>query len=238
MKGGPKGGELKRITSHVQRFWTTEAGLSALLACVVVNVFVLHPFLQFPLVRVLTHVFFSLILVFGVMTIWERRSVRVLVASCAGTSLILHWIRYQAHTTTAGSLGAFTICLFCLVLAYLILARVFQKGEITLHRVMGAVTAYLFIGMAWAMLYELIELNSPGAFQFPSSSSPAEGHSLRANLFYFSFVTPTTAGYGDIVAVLPAARMLAVLEALTGQLFPAVLIARLVSMEIGARGSS
>jgi hypothetical protein len=226
------------IVSPIQRFWTTEAGLSALLACVVVNVFVLNPFLQFPLVRLLTHVLFALILVFGVMTIWERRGVRTFVVFCAGASLIFHWIRYQAHTTTTGSLGAFTALLFCVVLAYLLLARVFQKGEITFHRVMGAVTAYLFLGMAWAMLYEIIELNWPGAFQMPVHSIAKDGYVVRANFFYFSFVTLTTLGYGDIVAVLPAARMLALLEALTGQLFPAVLIARLVSMEIQSRGPS
>jgi len=228
---------LKIILSQIQRFWTTEAGLSALLVCVLLHGFVLYPFFQFPVVRLLAHVVFSLILVFGVMTIWERRGVRRFVVFCAGASLILHWIRYQAHTTTTGSLGAFTALLFCVVLAYLILARVFQQGQITFHRVMGAVTAYLFLGMAWAMLYEIIELNWPGAFQMPAHSIATEGHVARGNFFYFSFVTLTTLGYGDIVAVLPAARMLAVLEALTGQLFPAVLIARLVSMEIQSRGA-
>jgi hypothetical protein len=211
--------------------------MSALLACVVLHVFVLHPLLQFPVVRVLTYSLFSLILFFGVMTIWERRSVRALVVSCAAASLILHWVRYLSNDTTTGSLGAFTVLLFCVVLAYLTLARVFQEGKITVHRVMGAVTAYLFLGMAWAMLYEIIELNWPGAFQFPDHATARDGHIVQTDLFYFSFVTLSTVGYGDITAVLPAARTLAVLEALVGQLFPAVLIARLVSMEIGSRGA-
>ncbi len=224
-----------KTTSLMRRFWFTDEGLTALLACVVVQVFVLSSFSQFPLVRVVNHLLFSFILIFGVMTVWERRGVRVFTISCGAASLILHWIRYLIPTPTTGVLASLVALLFCVLLASLTLASAFRKGEITLHRVMGAVTAYLFLGMAWALLYELIELNCPGAFQLPAHSTSGDGSSLRANLLYFSFATLTTLGYGDILAVLPLARMLAVLEALTGQLFPAVLIARLVSMEIHSR---
>jgi hypothetical protein len=222
--------------SPIRRFWSTDEGLTALLVCVVVNVFVLHPLAESALMRILTHVFFSLILIFGVVTVWERRGVRLLAISCAAASLIFHWARYVVHTPTTGSLGALIALFFCGMMAALTLTNVFRKGDITVHRIMGAVTAYLLLGIAWALLYEIIELNWPGALQLPAHSTSGEGSSLRSNLLYFSFATLTTLGYGDILAVLPFARMLAVLEALTGQLFPAVLIARLVSMEIRSHG--
>jgi voltage-gated potassium channel Kch len=65
-----------------------------------------------------------------------------------------------------------------------------------------------------------------------------EGRDPRLELTYYSFVTLTTVGYGDITPLIPAARSLAIAEALIGQLFPAILIARLVSMEIAARASA
>jgi hypothetical protein len=86
----------------------------------------------------------------------------------------------------------------------------------------------------WSFAYHLIALQFSGAFSLAASLKPEAG-SLQAKLTYFSFVTLTTVGYGDITAVHPIARPLVVLEALTGQLFPAILIARLVSLEIAHR---
>jgi voltage-gated potassium channel Kch len=120
-----------------------------------------------------------------------------------------------------------------LILTALVLTQVFRKGRITLHRVQGAVAAYLLLGFAWAIAYEFSLLLDPGAIRFPDASGV--GFLLVPRLLYFSFVTLTTVGYGDIVPVHPAVRSLAVTEALIGQLYPAVLIARLVSLEIVSR---
>ena len=92
---------------------------------------------------------------------------------------------------------------------------------------------YLLLGVAWAGIYELIGGIWPGAFRF--SEAPRSRAELTASLAYYSFVTLTTMGYGDITPLHPAARSAAILEALTGQLFPAILIGRLVAMELSAR---
>jgi hypothetical protein len=93
--------------------------------------------------------------------------------------------------------------------------------------------AYLLIGLMWTygygMVYELV----PGAFRFPEGATtigPAHG------LGYYSFVTLTTVGYRDITPVHPVARSLTMAEAIVGQLYPAILIARLFSMELASRG--
>ncbi len=93
--------------------------------------------------------------------------------------------------------------------------------------------AYLLLGFAFSLAYELSVTLSPESIRFPDD--PGVGFVLIPRLFYFSFVTLTTVGYGDIVPVHPAVRSLAVTEALIGQLYPAVLIARLVSLEIVSR---
>ena len=80
----------------------------------------------------------------------------------------------------------------------------------------------------------LLRCRSPDAFKLPLpyATGTYTANTLQNNLIYFSFVTLTTLGYGDILAVHPFAKMLVILEALTGQLFPAILLARLVSLEI------
>jgi hypothetical protein len=97
---------------------------------------------------------------------------------------------------------------------------------------MGAVAAYLILGVIWSLAYHLIALRMPEAFSIQGAFAPGDSEALRLHLFYFSFVTLTTLGYGDIVAVHPMVRMLVILEAVAGQLFPAILIARLVSLHI------
>jgi hypothetical protein len=100
---------------------------------------------------------------------------------------------------------------------------------------MGAVAAYLLIGMIWSVAYYLVALWIPGAFSIQGPFASSDSESLQSQLFYFSFVTLTTLGYGDIVAVHPIVRMLVILEGVVGQLFPAILIARLVSLQVQSK---
>jgi len=85
------------------------------------------------------------------------------------------------------------------------------------------------------MAYYLIALWIPKAFSVQGALAVGDKESLQSQLFYFSFVTLTSLGYGDIVAVHPMARMLVILEVVTGQLFPAILIARLVSLQVQSK---
>ncbi len=99
---------------------------------------------------------------------------------------------------------------------------------------MGAVAAYLLLGIIWSPAYYLVTLRIPEAFNVQGPSLD-DIEALQSHLFYFSFVTLTTLGYRDIVAVHPMARMLVILEGVAGQLFPAILIARLVSLQVQSK---
>lgn len=132
--------------------------------------------------------------------------------------------------STSGLVAAGSAALALAALIAAILGQVFAAGPVTFRRIEGAIAAYLLIGVVFACLYDLVHGLDPGAF-LHHGAPPAETGQVVSYLF-FSFVTLTTTGYGDIVPVHPVARSLAMLEALTGQLYLAILLARLVSLEI------
>ena len=113
-----------------------------------------------------------------------------------------------------------------LLLAIAVGINVFASGRVISDRLFGAVVVYLLLGLIWGVMYAVIGTHSPDAF----AGHPGASVGL-ADWMYFSFVTLTTVGYGDITPVTTGARSLAMLEALVGQLYPAVIIARLVSLQ-------
>ena len=127
--------------------------------------------------------------------------------------------------------------LFLLGASALIVKSLFSARTLTFDSILGAVCGYLFLGLAWAVLYALIEEFRPGSFAIsPKLVTGGEvARPLPSVLTYFSFVTLTTVGYGDINPVSPAARTLAWMEALTGQFYLAVIVAGLVSV-LAAKG--
>ena len=93
----------------------------------------------------------------------------------------------------------------------------------------ASIAAYFSFGLIWALAYHLIASLNPAAFAINVSQLPSQSMNGFAS-FYFSFTTLTTLGYGDIIPVSKGARMLAALEAMTGTLYVAILIARLVAL--------
>jgi hypothetical protein len=109
---------------------------------------------------------------------------------------------------------------------------VFRRGRVTYHRIVGAVLLYLLIAIGFAALFAFVGLSIPNAFKGVVFEDDAR---LASELFYLSFVTLTTTGYGDIVPLHPLARSLCNIEAIVGQLYPATLLARLVTLELRSR---
>jgi hypothetical protein len=120
-----------------------------------------------------------------------------------------------------------------ITLSTVVARAVFAPGRVTFHRVIGAVLLYLNIGLTFVALYAFATLFVPKTF----NGLPAvqDNLSFASNLIYFSFVTLTSVGYGDIVPLHPFARSLANIEAIIGQLYPATLLARLVTLELESR---
>jgi hypothetical protein len=123
-----------------------------------------------------------------------------------------------------------------LALIVVVARAVFGPGQITFRRVVGAVLLYLSIGLVFVALYAFVALSVPEAF---TNLVTRQGDfAIAGNLIYFSFVTLTTTGYGDIAPLHPFARSLANTEAIIGQIYPATLLARLVTLELSEKGGS
>jgi len=118
--------------------------------------------------------------------------------------------------------------MFCMTLK-----RTLRPGRISGYRVLGGIAGYLLIGLTWAFAYQLLLQQNPSAIHFePGVAENLPGQ--PSNLIYFSFITLTTVGFGDVHPVTPAARALTLAEALVSQLYIAILIASLVGMALQA----
>jgi hypothetical protein len=229
----PSLGHLARLWQRA-RFWEDEYSLTALLVMLVLTLFVVTPLCTSAIFgsQVLLG-FLAVLTVTGVAAVSGRRSITSIAVLLALAGIGLDWAAHFGHQTSLWVLDNVSRLLFVLMLGVMVTARVFRRGNVTYHRVQGAICVYLLAGLAWAYSYEILVLVNHTAFRVTEDYA---SHSARVGLFrYFSFVTLTTLGYGDVLPVSPLARSLATAEALFGQLYPAVMIARLISLEIFER---
>jgi len=212
------------------RFWKSDESLTVLLGLLIIITLVLPavtPERESP--GPLAILAFSAMLVAGALTVWGRA--RWIVRAVAILCLLAvpgPWIELQWPSPGLRTWNSATETIVLLLLAVVVLVTVLRAGTITRRQLQGAVAAYLLIGLAWASAYSWIALQDPSAFNAPTGGG---SHQWT----YYSFVTLTTMGYGDITPFAPAARSLAVAEALTGQLYVGIMIARLVSLELQGR---
>jgi hypothetical protein len=147
-----------------------------------------------------------------------------------GTALVLRSRRGDGTLDICIEASAWLMVTF--VIIWVVSRAVFAAGRITYHRVIGAVLLYLTIGVVFVALFTLVAALAPGSI---NGLKAVDRIFVPSDFIYFSFITLTTVGYGDIVPVHPIARSLCNVEAIIGQLYPATLLARLVSLEIGSR---
>lgn len=220
-------------TPAFARFWSTDRSLTVLLGSLILAVFVLYPLGGVaPIADLLLDSFFSLTLIFGVAAISRHRSAAVLAGAVSLAAFVLRWTDAVFPLAGLAPWDAGAALLSCGMLAVVVLAQAYRDGPITLARIQGAIAAYILIGFMFAFVYQLFFLLRPDAFNFSIHPAGESWKAMKAQLVYFSFVSLTTLGFGDVTAVHPLARSIVTVEALIGQLFPAITIARLVSMEL------
>jgi Ion channel len=212
------------------RFWTDDRDLSIFLAMIVAIILVPTLLPVGLLGRLIGDALTSVMLISGAAAVADKPRTVLIVSVITGATLLVRWASWLFPTPTLAVWGEIFTLATLGILSYVILRLVLRRGPITTNRIQGAIAVYLLLGLTWAHAYGLVTLWHPGAF----TGAVDDPGPLRWT-YYYSFVTLTTMGYGDIMPVHPLARALAVLEALTGQLYLAIMLARLVSLELQSR---
>ncbi len=207
--------------------------LTALTALILVMLFVMAP-LQASGIFVFQafELIFAVILVAGVFVMSGSRTALGAMAVSLVMATIGAIFRLRAPSNLDINLFAGSWLIMGGTLGWVVSRAVFAPGRVTYHHIMGAVLLYLAIAIAFLALFTFVAALIPKAF---AGMSIEDTPALPSNLIYFSFVTLTTTGYGDIFPVHPIARSLCNVEAIFGQLYPATLLARLVTLEIESR---
>lgn len=210
----------------------TENKYNRLLANLVL-LYIIYPFLVYlPLGDLLVFFFFSLSLIIAVYQIDRSKLalrcniglfVIALILRVFGTIIPIYrdltgWFDLSS---TLISLAFVSLCV------YSILRELIPAEQVTSDIIKGGICVYFLLGFFWASAYSIVQIFEPDSF----SSAPKTVN--QADLLHFSFTTLATVGYGDIVPTSKVARVLANLEGMTGVLYPAVFIARLVSLHNG-----
>jgi len=216
----------------IYRIWEAEYGPYGLLAVTVFTVFVTSPLVVIGVLDPLfVDAFFAAFMFIGVLTVHPRPVLRYLVLIAAALAVLIR-ITSKILPGTVIIISQAVIDVTAIALfAWLVTKQFLVSERPPSHRICAAIMVYLFLGMLWSRLYEITGLMIPGAFHME------DGSATITSYLYFSFVTLATIGYGDISPVHPVARNLSVLEAITGQMYIAILIARLVSTTSNSKQS-
>jgi hypothetical protein len=190
--------------------------------------FVFRPFLEGYIgINLLLEIFFSFILFSGIYAVSQKKYQFIIALCIAIPPFLLFWSTHLLESPSLILVRNSFMIIFYAYTVVIILSHIFREKEVTTDLIMGAVCVYFFLGLMWGVVFSLLESIQPGSF------SLEQGPTVNIiNFTYYSFVTQTTLGYGDITPITAPARSLSLLEAVIGQLYLAVLIARLVGIHI------
>ncbi len=171
----------------------------------------------------------SIVLIMAVLAVGGGRRHLVVAICIIGPAITTRWVYHFSRDTLPHGAMAGTAMLAAGFIVAMLLRYILQARRVTTDVLCAAVANYLMLGLLWSTAYALIERLAPGSFICSGASSSSCAMD-SFTFFYFSLVTLCTVGYGDISPVSDWARMLAVLEAITGTFYMTILIARLVAM--------
>ena len=193
-----------------------------------------------PLVRPITHALLTLLMVSSVLAVSDRPRTLYLALALALPGILLTWLVGHDSPLVIRIASILLHVVLFTVTATVILYDVAHDTEVSWDTICGAISGYLLIGVVFGLTYAAIANYNPNSFagEIVLPAAESEAPDLTHDFIYFSFVTLTTLGYGDIRPVSQWARTLCWIEAVLGQLYLAILIASLVAARIAhQRGS-
>lgn len=222
---------MKNLFRKNREFWTHDRSITALLIYLILSLFLWITFSGKGWIEfIIRDIVFNLIIlsgIFAVLTRWKQQIFFILLGILA---LSVRIFSYAFPVLWLHVFTSISAILFFSILVYLVLHHVFKEGPVNFYRIQAAIVIYLIMGIIWATMYELIYKINAGSFEFIDIAKPSEN--TFSQFLYFSFVTLSTLGYGDVIPVANVARSLVIFQGMFGMLYPVVMIARLVSMEV------
>ena len=216
-------------------------GFLGLLVCLTSLLLVFPFFYKHPYSGVILNLFLSAILIFSVYAFSRKRRSLVIALVLAVPTLLINWGKLFFPQLISPQIETIFPILFFGYILSIIFIGIFKAKRVTTNLIFGSICIYLLIGLEWSFIYSLLEILNPGSFQV---DTPGLGEVLydrqssTIRFVYFSFITLTTLGYGDITPVTPPAQLIASIEAITGQFYLTILVARLVGMHLFAASKS
>jgi hypothetical protein len=216
------------MSKHVRLpFTQIHIGRFLFLLISILLMFILRPFLEgFIGIAFLMELFFLFIFLSAVYAASQKKSTFIVAAVMVLLTEVLRCLNYFTGISSIGIAGNILGCLLFIYTAAIILAYLFSENNITADMIIGAICVYFLLGLIWAFVFSTLESLQPGSLRMP------QGTVTQATFTYYSYTTLTTLGYGDVTPISSPARYLAILEAMIGQLYIAVLVARLVGVHI------
>jgi len=165
----------------------------------------------------------------AVLAVGGRHTTLIWAGLLVVPAILAKWFSHYRPDLVPPEAFSVTVMVFVGFMVVQFLRFILRAAIVNSEVLCAGISTYLLLGLFWMFAYRLVAQLDPDAFAF--STGPASSHLMnRFTAYYFSFVTLSTVGYGDIAPMSNAARALAVAEAMTGTLFVAVLIARLVAL--------
>lgn len=174
---------------------------------------------------------FTTVLFAGVYSAGAGRSTLIGAIALGVPTVAVQWAAYFSESNLVDMADLVTSSAFLLYTIVVILRQVLSASRVTGDTILGGVVVYVLLGVMFLLLFSIAEQLEPGSFQGGTQRFPDEARG-ESFLLYFSFVTLTTLGYGDISPVGGLARALAMFEAIVGQLYLTILIAWLVGVRL------
>jgi hypothetical protein len=203
-----------------------------ILLCLILGLLVLVPILnRFVAARIFLDMFLTAIVVSMVYAITHKKSHFIAGLLPAIAMLASLWLQYSYPNKPIAAIGMIAGVLFAAVVIANILGFMLKFDEVNREIIYAAILLYLLVALMWAFFYTFLELVDPASFNIDLGHP--QGYLLVFQ--YYSFVTITTLGYGDITPVSEVAKAFSVLEAVVGQLYLVVAVAWLVGMHVSSK---
>jgi hypothetical protein len=208
--------------------------LTALLLFLVVEIFIGLPLMRSAYVDARVFALVWMFMIVSSVLVAARHWVAIAAMLLSSiVALVANIVRFDDPTPVTVCVGSASVMVFMATLIWIVGQAVFGPGRVTPHRIRGAIVLYLCIALFFASLFEVFVALVPGSIT--GAAVHGKYLLLGQGLVYYSFSTLTSTGYGDLIPVHPLVRSLSNLESVIGQLYPATLLARIVSLELHGR---